>query len=202
MKIIVISHPYWIEKENEAMRILFENGLEYFHLRKPDATKYAYRVFLEKINPDFHKHIIIHNHFELINEYKIKGVHLNSKAEEYSFMFSKHKSRSCHSFKEIIEYKAFFDYLFLSPVFDSISKHNYKAGFLTQDLERASKKNIIDNKVIALGGVDPTIVNQIIKWNFGGIAVLGFLWEEYVLTKNIDKLLYNFTLLQKAIKNK
>lgn len=201
MKLIVISHPSWIENENEAIRVLFENGLEYFHLRKPDATMDAYRMFLEKINPDFHRHIIIHNHFELINDYKIKGIHLNSKTEGVFLTFTKHKSRSCHSFKEIIEYKAFYDYLFLSPIFDSISKHDYQAAFLTQDLKEARKKKIIDDKVIALGGIDTVTVNQLKEWKFGGIGVLGFLWEDYALSKDAHRLLSNFTLLQQALKN-
>lgn len=201
MKLIVISHPSWIEDENEAVRILFENGLEYFHLRKPDVTMDTYRMFLEKINPDFHKHIIIHNHFELISEYKIKGIHLNSKAKTILPMISKHCSRSCHSFNEIIENKAFYDYLFLSPVFNSISKQNYQGVFHFKDLEQASEKHIIDQKVIALGGIDVTKVKQVIEWKFGGIAVLGFLWEDYALSKDVHRLLSNFKLLQQAIKN-
>ncbi|MBP7102029.1 MAG: thiamine phosphate synthase [Bacteroidales bacterium] len=201
MKLIVISHPSWIENENEAMYILFENGLEYFHLRKPNANINDYRMFIEKINPAFHKYIIIHNHFELINEFKIKGVHLNSKAKANFSIIPKHRTFSCHSFKEIIEHKAFYDYLFLSPIFKSISKQNYQGAFYSKDLKEASEKKIIDDKVIALGGIDTTNFTQVKQWKFGGIGVLGFLWENYALSKDTHKLLLNFKLLQQGLKN-
>ena len=98
-------------------------------------------------------------------------------------------SRSCHSFKEVIESidntnpdspkgsKSEFDYVFLSPIFDSISKKGYKHSFSNRDLEDAGNSGIINEKVIALGGIIPQFIPQLRAWNFGGAAFLGDVWN-------------------------
>lgn len=45
------------------------------------------------------------------------------------------------------------DYLFLSPIFDSISKRGYLSQFSFESLQNAAKEGLIDGKVFALGGV-------------------------------------------------
>lgn len=200
MKIIVLSHPSFIEDELDAIHLLFENGLTYFHLRKPETDRYAYCSFLKKIDSAFHKHIIIHDHYELVNEFELKGIHQKSNATILPSLDYKHKSRSCHSFEEIIAFRDSYNYLFLSPIFHSISKNNYQAAFSGFELEEAKEKQIINDKIIALGGIKAESVEQISKWNFGGVAVLGYLWSDYSLTKNTDALLSHFHTLQTSVK--
>ena len=63
------------------------------------------------------------------------------------------------------------DYVFLSPVFDSISKQGYRAAFSMETLEQA--RGIIDEKVFALGGVTLDKITILEQLHFGGIAVYG-----------------------------
>lgn len=196
LNIIVLSPPFFLDNEIEAMDLLFENGLTYYHFRKPEADMNSSIRFLQQINPDFHTRIIIHNHFELLNYFNLKGIHLNSYYTEIPQVACQHKSRSCHSFEEILTYKPFYDYLFLSPIFESISKKGYQSAFSEDQLRMAKEKNIIDNKVIALGGVYQQKISSIASFGFGGAAVLGYLWEDFIKTRNFDALLKRFLLLQ------
>lgn len=63
--------------------------------------------------------------------------------------------------------------MFLSPIFDSVSKQGYTSAFTDNVLKQASKDGIIDNKVVALGGVTPDKINYLRQLNFGGAAMLG-----------------------------
>jgi len=200
LNIIVLSPSVFLDEEIEAMHLLFENGLTYYHLRKPEADKNSYIGFLEQINPDFHARIIIHNHFELTNYFDLKGIHLNSYYTEIPQVVCPHKSRSCHSFEEVLTNKPFYNYLFLSPIFDSISKKGYQSTFGEEELRIAKEKNIIDNKVIALGGVNLKTISSIATYGFGGAAVLGYLWDDFSKTRNLNTLLNRFLLLQQQIK--
>ena len=64
-----------------------------------------------------------------------------------------------------------------SPIFDSISKKGYKHSFSNRDLEDAGNSGIINEKVIALGGIIPQFIPQLRAWNFGGAAFLGDIWN-------------------------
>ena len=79
------------------------------------------------------------------------------------------QGRSCHSLEEVCQYKNHMDYVFLSPVFDSISKQGYRAAFSIETLEQA--RGIIDEKVFALGGVTLDKITILEQLHFGGIAV-------------------------------
>jgi thiamine-phosphate pyrophosphorylase len=78
-------------------------------------------------------------------------------------------------------YKKHFDYVFLSPIFDSISKAGYKSAFTEEMLKEASDKGIIDEKVVALGGVTFDKIPYLKKLNFGGAAMMGILVGSFLL---------------------
>ena len=67
-----------------------------------------------------------------------------------------------------------FEYTFLSPVFNSISKAGYQ-GMLPAGFCLGKSKP--GPKVIALGGVDESNIEQIKRMNFDGAAVLGAIWQ-------------------------
>ena len=74
-----------------------------------------------------------------------------------------------------MKYKNDYDYLFLSPIFDSISKVGYKSAFTEDMLKDASAKGVIDEKVVALGGVTFNRIPYLKELNFGGAAMMGAL---------------------------
>lgn len=63
----------------------------------------------------------------------------------------------------------------MSPVFNSISKQNYLSTYSAEDIRKAAKENIIDKKVIALGGINDQTIPLIKDYGFG----VQLYWEIY-----------------------
>lgn len=194
MKWIVITLPEFIRNEAGYIEQLFESGIDLLHLRKPEASLEDYENLIQKIDAKWYPQIVIHEHFELCEKYQLHGIHLNKRNSGIPKDYKGHISRSCHNFQEVTAAlnipskenpegnapasKSIYDYVFLSPIFDSISKKDYRHSFTNKDLEDAAYYGIINEKVIALGGVIPEFIPQLRAWNFGGAAFLGAVWNE------------------------
>ena len=201
MKLILITPPTYFVEEDKIITALFEEGLDLLHLRKPDtAPIYAERL-LTLIPEQYHNRIVVHGHFYLKDEFKLKGVHLNSRNPHLPGNYKGHISRSCHSLEEVKEHKKNCDYVFLSPVFDSISKKDYHANYTPEEIRKAHKSGIIDKKVIALGGIDTDNIRQVKSYGFGGAAIMGALWNKFdsCMDRDFDLVIEHFKKLKKLI---
>ena len=197
MKLIVITTETFFEGEAEAINLLFENGLETLHLRKPSASSHETAMFIKQIRLDYHARIVLHDHYGLTKMFDLKGIHLNGRNQEtdrwgsLETCYNRHCegddpkqsklsiSRSCHSLEEVQESR-FYNYVFLSPIFESISKTGYKQVFTMQQLNEARERKIIDERVIALGGITKENIQIARSFGFGGVAVLGALWGDFL----------------------
>ena len=192
MKLIVISKEKVFDGEPLWINALMGKYDFTFHLRKPGLTESETEEIILQINSNFHNRIVLHDHFPLAAKYQLKGVHLNSRNPEANFKgeYWSHCSisRSCHSLEEVAANKDSCNYVTLSPVFDSISKAGYNAGFSYQALKDASENGIIDSKVVALGGITPSNIASVINLRFGGAAVLGTVWNQANLQEAIVEL--------------
>lgn len=192
MKIIVITRPDFFDGETELVNNLFRAGMERMHLRKPKSSEEELASWLQNIDSQYYGRIVLHDHFKLISRFPLGGVHLNSRNPEYHKTGSEQDitiSRSCHSIAEVIQYKPECNYLFLSPIYDSISKEGYGAAFSRIDLKQAADKGIIDSKVLALGGVSLEHIPELRSMGFGGAAVLGALWQAKSPTEYLKALM-------------
>lgn len=170
---IVITHPDYYEDEDEAIIRLLEAGLT-VHVRKPtwDADRLA--ALLLKIPPYLHPQMRLHSHFELLDEFPmLGGVHLNSRWPQAP-QAARNVSRSCHTLEELADADRY-EYVFLSPIFDSISKDGYTSRF---DLSTLAP-HLRGRRVIALGGVRPQDFRRLQQAGFTGAAVLGYMWQCY-----------------------
>ena len=181
MKIIAITVPKMIDEDAYLISNLLKMGIHSIHLRKPEATINECRQLLTKLTDAERAKIIIHDYPELYTEFSLKGIHINKNITSLPDGYNGFKTRSCHSFEEIERYKTEYDYLFLSPIFDSISKVGYKSGFTKEELLKASTSGIIDHKVIALGGVTLDKLPYLKQLNFGGIAMIGGIYNTDIL---------------------
>ncbi len=82
-------------------------------------------------------------------------------------------SASFHSYDELLQHNHNFDYCFLSPVFDSISKTNYKSQ-ISYDFKIS---NEIQKPTYALGGIHKKNIEEVFDRRFYGAAVLGAVWN-------------------------
>lgn len=194
MKLIVITTPYFFEGESRIISRLFREGMERLHLRKPQSNMDELRMLLDAIPSEYHSRIVLHDHFELAIEFQLAGIHLNSRNHTRPEGFKGSISRSCHSLEEVQE-NSELDYVFLSPLFQSISKEGYGCGFPIEVLHKASSDGIINQKVIALGGMDNTTIPLIEPLNFGGVAVLGALWGDNPSEKETGSIIERYKQL-------
>ena len=181
-----MTPPSYFVEEDKIITALFEEGLDILHLRKPNtAPMYAERL-LTLIPEQYHKRIVVHGHFYLKEEYKLKGIHLSERNPNAPEDYKGHLSRSCHTLEELKANKKGHDYLFFNPVFDEISKPSYMGNYTPEEIRKAHKAGIIDKKVIALGRIDAENIKQVKDYGFGGAAVLGGIWDKFDTCCNRD----------------
>ena len=188
MQIIVLTPDNLINHEIDTINMLLDNGLEKIHIRKPSFTLKEYREYILKIKKEYYSKIVLHGGFDLVKEFEIGGIHLNSVARKDGNIYntiSNNKnitiSASTHSWNEIVEEKKRFDYLFISPVFDSISKEGYTASIDLNGAvalkQKLTKNNLYCPKIIGLGGVNVPHIPILKQFKFDGAAVYGAIWN-------------------------
>jgi thiamine-phosphate pyrophosphorylase len=190
-KLIVITVEAIFEGEATILNKLFEREMSVLHLRKPFTTEMEIRNLLEQIDKRFYDRIVLHDHFSLLNIFRLKGVHLNWRNPVAPEQKGISVSCSCHSLEEL-KAAGKFDYVFLSPIFESISKTGYVSAFSHETLQSAKVSGLINERVIALGGVSPKTIPRAAAYGFGGVAVLGALWDNFPKTKDENALMKRF----------
>lgn len=190
MKLIVISSPINIESESETILLLFQAGLKYFHLRKPNLSIQEFEYFLDRIPKQYLNRVIIHQHHELIEQYPLKGVHYTKYTSNFKYLDLKykiHRSKSYHSLPEIQENSFDYNYVFLSPIYPSISKSGYQNNFDFDRLKAFLKNRIKIPESIALGGINADRIPEVKQIGFDGVAILGTIWQENTVEQRLKK---------------
>ncbi|MDR0603493.1 MAG: thiamine phosphate synthase [Bacteroidales bacterium] len=187
MRLIIITHSEFIPDEATKINALFKAGMEILHIRKPKSLKRECVALLEKIDQQYYPQIKIHDFFDLADHYPVLGVHLNCRNPVYHGNRKLNISKSCHKIEEL-DHIDEYDYVFLSPVFNSISKHGYNAKFTDKMLKDACKKGKINDKVVALGGINADTLPLLKKYSYGGAAILSAIWGTEDEVSNFLKL--------------
>lgn len=179
-KFIVITQPHFFEGEAERITVMMQSGLQLLHLRKPGSTIEACRTLLQQIPACYHDRIVLHDHFSLLHEFGLHGVHLNSRNPEKPADWQGHVSISCHSIDELRELrKGAYDYISLSPIRPSVSKPGYgeEGIFNGGKLPGVLKEGMLDERVMALGGITRFNAKDMAEIGFGGGMSLGDAWQ-------------------------
>ncbi|MFT3826638.1 MAG: thiamine phosphate synthase [Chitinophagaceae bacterium] len=176
----IITAPQWIANEAVYIASLLEAGEDTIHIRKPGSDREQVSMLIRQIPAQWHNRLVIHQHYELLQEYGLKGVHGNIEGA---------KSRSLHHWQELKTVPAGTDYVFISPVFDSISKAGYRANETL--LQKPAAQWVF--RLIALGGINAANIGRLINDGWDGAAVLGWIWNEP------ERSLAQYKELQKAI---
>lgn len=173
-QIVIITSPRFFPGEAEMLSLLL-GGLDCrVHLRKPGCTERQMRGLIEALPEEFRPRLSLQDHLFLAPGYGLGGVHPTSRFPVVPEGWPGLVSRSCHSLGEVATCRDA-DYVFLSPVFDSISKSGYSSAFTDAQLRSAPE---IDGHVYALGGVRPEHFPLLAEYGFGGAALLGHVWRD------------------------
>ena len=187
MNLIVISNAKTTTAEINAVVSMFRDGLNHFHLRKPKASRKELEDYLDQIPAEFHGRVILHSHHALAGKYQVGGVHLGRRHRKKSMrnwwrrrklkmrLPNMRLTRPFHRLSRLLDNEESYSYVFLSPVFEGITKKQHAAGYSERKLSRVLPR--LKDDVIALGGVDASKVDQVISMGFDGMALWGALWE-------------------------
>lgn len=179
MRRIGITSEIAVFREQERIINFIKSGyVEYFHIRKPSFSLQEMREYLAVFPNEVRQKLSLHDFHSLAFEMGIGGIHINKRnpilKEEYK---KKRISVSCHSIEQVKEWKEKANYIFLSPIFDSISKEGYKSAFSFNELKKYFNDKILDNKVVALGGVTKDNIKELENIGFSSCALLSDLWQ-------------------------
>lgn len=179
MRRIGITSEIEVFREQERIINFIQSGyVNYFHIRKPSFSEQQMREYLTVFPNEVRQKLSLHDFHSLAFEMGIGGIHINKRnpilKEEYN---EKRVSVSCHSIEQVKEWKERASYVFLSPIFDSISKKGYKSAFSFNELKKYFNDKILDNKVVALGGVTEDNIKELENIGFSSCALLSDLWQ-------------------------
>jgi thiamine monophosphate synthase len=187
-KLIVVTHPGHLNGEIEICKELIDSGLERLHVRKYKWGEEEITKWLKNFSQDYLDKMTIHHQQSIFEKMRLGGLHL---PYSNNFAFSKRNDQtfscSVHTWDEAKIALWYCDYVFISPVFDSISKFTYKQN---SDLLRVPDE-LEGQKIFALGGIHNDNIHKVYEMGYYGAVVLGYIW------KNTDEAVENFNTLRK-----
>lgn len=192
--LIAITTDHFFIGEIEGTIALFKQGLQTLHFRKTGASEEACRHFLNNIPNQYHNRIVLHQYEQLLEVFDLKGFHFKDGAWlEADYKRNCQYSASIHNLQDLQKVESKLSYVFLSPIFDSISKTSHKAFFDLNKLKETFSKT--NTKVIALGGINKDTVIDAYNTGFDGVAGIGYLWQAFEKDKSIIDLERRFESL-------
>lgn len=170
---IVISSPIVFENEVFIVRDLFQEGMERFHVRKPNLSIQDIEKLIENIGLEYIDRMVFH-HFSSEKIY-CRNKHVsNCKELNFNLLEGEVFSTSTHSIEEFNELSKEWNYAFLSPVFESISKKGY--GKNSDLLKAISCRTNFSTKMVALGGIQEENIKIVLDAGFDSVAIMGNIW--------------------------
>lgn len=190
MLIVISDHQLYLREGQEINR-LFESGMERYHIRHHNITDEDLTELIESIEPDYLSRVTANHNHDLIRSLGVKRFHFTEqdrleweKTDWKNRELDETYTTSVHSIEDFNQLPDFFEYAFISPIFDSISKPGCKAeqfDFSKRDMSKPIK-------LIGLGGIHSANVHDAMNLGLDGLAVLGSVWESEEPVKAFQKI--------------
>ena len=176
--LILVTSEKSNSTEKEQLIRFFENGLPLLHVRKPGMKEEELKLWLSRFEEKYLQRMVLHQYHRLAEAFPLKGIHLKesfrSKQRDLAEYIDRFQSvgftasSSFHAPEKMKSEASAFDYVFLSPVFSSVSKRGYKGQFFNVEN--------LPHQVIALGGIEADTIPKAKELGYKGVAVLGAVW--------------------------
>lgn len=185
---LVAITPHEQATELALLPELFAAGLSRLHVRKPGWSAPELAAYVEAVPVPYRHRLVLHSHYELALTQGLGGIHLTEAARRdpatlpiLRQMRVLSVSASLHSLDELRQHRRRYDYVLLSPIFNSISKAGYASRYdlagMPAVLQGLAARARYRPRVLALGGVEAANLPQVRQAGFAGAAVLGALWQ-------------------------
>lgn len=161
----------WLDDPAAATRL---------HLRRPGWGRPQMAAWLRQLPAAWRPRVVVHGFPELVAEFGLGGCHLTAAARAAGprpvLPPGATLSTALHTLAEVQAEAPVYDYVFLSPIFDSISKSGYAAAFSLEAVAQQLRQ-LPQARVLALGGVTAAHLPPLKTAGFAGAAVLGTVWR-------------------------
>jgi len=186
MKLILLTPSQSIDNEHAILGKMLDMGLPTLHVRKPKFSTAELKSYLRRFTKEQRKKIILHNHYDMMMSFKLKGIHVSKRHRRKKFMFWLTKTKlylrrgriiigtSCKSLSSLDETQKDFDYVMLTPIFSNPGGH--RPSFNPGTLKRVIPT--YPGKVIARGGGTLESIEKIKEIGFAGIAFHRYIWNK------------------------
>jgi hydroxymethylpyrimidine kinase/phosphomethylpyrimidine kinase/thiamine-phosphate diphosphorylase len=171
-------------EEAKQVITMLSTGKELLHIRPGDLDEASFLDYLKAIPSSFYSRIVIHGHYKLAPDLGLRGIHLTEKARNAGIWkkitggdYKGTISASFHRLAELTADPFPYSYVFLSPVFPSLSKPGYKGVLETDELPGFLKTKSSVIPVFALGGITEQTISTAQKMGFDGAVAYGTIWQ-------------------------
>jgi thiamine-phosphate pyrophosphorylase len=185
-RLILLTSPTSLPNEPRLLTELLAQGVERLHLRKPGRSASQLETLIQELPAHYYSRLVLHAYPHLVRQYQLGGLHLTGSQRAVTkrrpvLLPGQTLSTSYHSLAEVSQHRRYYDYVFLSPIFDSISKEGYGSNFdlaeVATFLQKLAARPGYCPQVLALGGVEAQNINLVQEAGFAGAAVLGTIWQ-------------------------
>lgn len=199
MKLLLLSSPHFFVEEDKILATLFEEGLDYLHLSKPDSEPVYCERLLTLLPQKYHQRIITNDHFYLKEEFDLLGIHLSKHNPTPPVGYNGVITRSCYGLEELADAKKHSQYVTLKNVYDSLSNSGNTSHYTHDQLREASRKGLIDKRVMAQTGVCLENIQEVRDLGFGGAVVCSDIWNRFNIHSGMDfkDVIHHFHKLRK-----
>jgi thiamine-phosphate pyrophosphorylase len=185
-QLVLLTAPTAQPDEPRLLAALLAQSPGRLHLRKPGWPAAQLEALIQALPPQYHARLVLHAYPALVRRYGLGGLHLTSSRRVADkrrprLLPGQTLSTSFHSLAEIAHTRRRYDYVFLSPIFNSISKAGYASTFDMGDLQRFFRAQVARPSaclpVLALGGIAAPNIGLVRQAGFAGAVVLGAVWQ-------------------------
>jgi thiamine-phosphate pyrophosphorylase len=185
-KIIVVTSSLKPDNEAGIITSMFIEGLSFLHLKKHKHTRKEIAALLTQIPSIYHPQIIIHQHYNLINQFTLGGLHIPRRKRKNllfrMFILPKYKSQkpniilttSAHSISSSHSLPRYYTYIFFSSIFDSIFEHQL-SGYKDKNKLYYYLSNTTRD-IVAMGGINDKNILELKKEHIHSIALHSVIW--------------------------
>jgi thiamine-phosphate pyrophosphorylase len=173
--------PFQLTQIND----LFRQGLDYLYIRSEARDAATWDKLLAGVEPDFYSRLLLPGNApaDAAGGRYIRHLRERERAGRLGEKIGAPMvfSTSVHQLAMVPQLAAFYDFVFYSPVFPSISKPGYQPqlGLETIARQLADLRRTAGQQpcIIGLGGVHAGNIGRVKAAGFHGAALLGALWQ-------------------------
>lgn len=178
---LILFTPTKTEWDAKTVIKLFDAGLGKLHIQPNREWRVGdYEKFLKKVPKIYWPRIVLEEHHQLVLNHQLGGFQMYH-GDRIPARWPKSVSLSCkcHSYDEMRSLPKALNYVFLSPIFPSISKRDYVPQRTTREFQVIAERWRSEGgcPVYGLGGVTPQNATRVREMGLDGVAFIGSVWE-------------------------